>query len=146
MSAEEAAPRAVMSKHGEEFFRCAEAAMIREVIQKYSAANSEPVVISLGGGVPDNRFLSANEVKSLGVLVNLIVDPEVAYSRIAANGIPPFLAGDDPHGKFLELAAARMERYAQLADVQINIDQDISAECLSKKIYEQLLSDGFVRR
>ena len=145
MSAEEASPRAVMSKHGEVFFRRAEAAMIREVLQEYSSEEKEPVVISLGGGVPSNKFLSSDEVKALGTLVNLIVDPEIAYSRIASGGIPPFLAGDDPHGKFLKLSAERMSLYAELADVQVNIACDMSAECLNEKIYEQLLRDSFLR-
>ncbi|MBO5722119.1 MAG: hypothetical protein J6S19_03285 [Lentisphaeria bacterium] len=133
----DAAPRAVMKRHGEEFFRKFEA----EVMQMLIADNdSAPAVLALGGGVPDNPFLEISELKKLGTMVYLEVAPEEAFKRIAAGGIPPFLAGDDPFGKFQELYQKRSPRYEALADLTVKVEPGTAAPELNEKIYQLLKS------
>lgn len=138
---EDISPRWIMRQHGEEFFRRTEAETVLEVLQNNPAGGS---VLALGGGVPENRFLTPQNIKSLGVLVHLLVDPEIAYSRVLAGGLPPFLAGEDPHGKFMDMARARMQKYSLLADLQINIPADTGADHLNNLIFEQLVKNGFL--
>ena len=95
-------------------------------------------VLSLGGGVADNVFLSTEELKKLGTLVYLKIDPETAYKRIEAGGIPPFLAGSDPHGKFLQICQKRMPRCEELADVIAEVPADGDADALSAVILTEL--------
>lgn len=138
-------PRAIMQKHGEEFFRRLEAETIKAFLAQ-SVQAEKPCVMSLGGGVPCNAFLTGKEVKSLGVLVHLVIDPETAFSRIAAGGIPPFLAGDDPHRKFMLLAGERMQLYNRIADINVQIPPDPVAGEVSDFIYQQLVKNGFVQQ
>jgi len=137
-TAAEAAPRAIMQKHGEGFFRRFEAAVIRDFL---SEKRQTKAVIALGGGVPCNDFLSIQELKALGTLICLNTDMEVAFKRIAAGGIPPFLQGDDPHKKFMELYRKRMPRYLQIADMVIEANNESAAGILSEKIYNTLLKE-----
>ena len=141
--AAESTPRAIMQKHGEEFFRRIEAETVKAFLQQEKSGNC---VIASGGGLPCNSFLSDEEIKSLGVLVHLLIAPEVAYQRIAAGGVPPFLAGNDPFGKFMDMASTRIQRYNELADVQIHIPPNPDAEDLSDFIYGQLIENGFLRQ
>jgi shikimate kinase len=85
---EKAAPRAIMQRHGEDFFRRFEAGVIREFLKNKP---EKPCVLALGGGVADNAFLTVGELKELGFLIFLKIDPEIAYKRIVAGGLPPFL-------------------------------------------------------
>ena len=141
VSAAEATARAIMKKHGEEFFRRFEADVIRCFLTR---SVSQDCVLALGGGVPCNPFLSTEELKSLGTMVYLDVPPETAYERIAAGGIPPFLQGDDPHGKFLAMYNARTPRYRELADVVMDVPVSGAAEDLHEKIYNCLLEKSLV--
>ena len=101
-AAGDATPRAIMKKHGEDFFRRFEA----EVIQEYLHGNQKNGdVLALGGGVPCNEYLTTEELKQLGVLLHLAIPADTAFKRIAAGGIPPFLQGEDPFGNFLKLYA-----------------------------------------
>lgn len=140
-AAVEAAPRAIMQKHGEEFFRKFEAEVMRQLI---ADKDSAPTVLALGGGVPDNPFLEIIELKKLGTMVYLEVAPEVAFKRIAAGGIPPFLAGDDPYGKFQELYKKRSPRYEALADLTVKVEPGTAAPELNEKIYQLLKSRNFL--
>lgn len=130
-----ATARAIMKKHGEEFFREFEAGVIRDFLLNKSTENC---VLSLGGGVADNVFLSTEELKKLGTLVYLKIDPEIAYKRIEDGGIPPFLAGSDPHGKFLQICQKRMPRCEELADVIAEVPANGDAEALSAAILTEL--------
>ena len=134
-SAEDSTPRAVMKRHGEEFFRKFEAAVLRDFL---SSNQYDNCVLSLGGGAADNAFLTTEDLKKLGTLIYLKIDPEVAYKRIAAGGIPPFLAGDDPHGKFMQICQKRMPRCEELADLIVDVAEYSNAEALSEAILRKL--------
>ena len=140
-SAAESTARAIMQKHGEEFFRRFEAGVIRDFLQQQRAGDC---VLALGGGVPCNTFLSDEELKSLGTMVFLNVAPETAYKRIIAGGIPPFLQGSDPHEKFLAMYEKRTPRYCELADIAIDVPEDGEAAVLAEKVYNCLLDKSLV--
>ena len=135
-TAAEAKARAVMQKHGEEFFRRFEAGVIRDIL---NTRRVEHCVLALGGGVPCNPFLSNEELKALGTLVYLDISPETAYKRIIAGGVPPFLQGSDPHEKFLAMYEKRTPRYRELADIIIAVPENPDAGSLSDFIYNTLL-------
>ena len=132
---EKAAPRAIMQRHGEEFFRRFEAGVIREFLKNKP---EKPCVLALGGGVADNAFLTVGELKELGFLIFLKIDPEIAYKRIVVGGLPPFLQCDDPHGKFLQICQKRMPRCEELADLIVTIQGDGDPEDLAANIFAQL--------
>ncbi len=135
---EAASPRAVMIRHGEDFFRQAEAAALRDFHAQPEAADA---VLALGGGVPVNPCLSTAELKALGFLVYLEVSPEAAYSRIVRNGIPPFLAGGDPRAKFFDMYEIRTPRYAEIADWRLAVPDGMSSARL-----DSLIRDGLRTR
>lgn len=137
-SAVEATARSIMQRHGEEFFRRFEAEVIRVFLNRQS---SESCVLALGGGVPCNTFLSSDELKALGTLIYLDIAPDIAYKRIAAGGIPPFLQGSDPYGKFMTMFEKRTPRYRELADITVNVPENPEAEKLSESIYKTLLEE-----
>ena len=66
--------------------------------------------------------------------------------RIAAGGIPPFLAGDDPFGKFTAMAEKRMKRYEEISDMQIHLPCDVPADDVNVFIYRQLIDNGFLKQ
>ena len=135
-SREEAAPRAIMLRHGEDFFRRFEADVIRKIL---NSSVDNACVLALGGGVPDNPFLCSAELKKLGVLVYLDVAPRLAFERIAAGGIPPFLAGEDPRGKFMNLFEKRTPRFREIADITVKVPAEPVAEDLCGVIYKELV-------
>ena len=132
-----AAPREIMKRHGGEFFRQFEA----EVIRSWLRENHCNTVLALGGGVPVNTFLSTAELKALGYWIYLDVAKEIAFDRIMAGGTPPFLAGSDPYGKFLAMFEERSLRYAELADLQIKVPQNIAAEAVHELIAAELIKN-----
>ena len=140
-SPEDSTPRAIMLRHGEEFFRKFEAGVIRNFLND-SADNA--CVLALGGGVPGNPFLSKDELKKLGVLVYLDIAPDLAFERIAAGGIPPFLAGDDPRGKFMELFEKRTPRFREIADITIQVPAEPVADDLCNSIYNELADKSLI--
>ena len=132
-----AAPREIMKRHGGEFFRQFEAEVIRDWLRK----NHRNTVLALGGGVPVNSFLSTLELKKLGYWIYLDVAGDIAYERIVAGGIPPFLAGSDPYEKFQAMYEERSLRYAELADLQIKVLQSIAAEKVHELIAAELIKN-----
>ena len=140
-AAGDATPRAIMKKHGEDFFRRFEA----EVIQEYLHGNQKNGdVLALGGGVPCNEYLTTEELKQLGVLLHLAIPADTAFKRIAAGGIPPFLQGEDPFGNFLKLYDKRVPRYNEVADIVINLPDETVKSEVADFIYNSLIENNFL--
>jgi len=128
--------RLIMQKHGEEFFRRYEADSLRRFMFHPAASRS---VLSLGGGVVTNPNLTRDELKSLGFIVMLDLAPEIAYARIAKEGLPPFLTGcDDPEAKFLKLAAERRAACLALSDAVIALPEELPAQEVTKLVTDTL--------
>lgn len=140
-AAGDATPRAIMKKHGEDFFRRFEA----EVIQEYLHGNQKNGdVLALGGGVPCNEYLTTEELKQLGVLLHLAISADTAFKRIAAGGIPPFLQGEDPFRNFLKLYDKRVPRYNEVADILINLPDETVKSEVADFIYNSLIENNFL--
>jgi shikimate kinase len=86
--------RTLFKEWGEEEFRRREALLLAGL------ESQVPGVISLGGGAL-LRQENQKTVKKLGTLIWCDIDDRTAFQRIAAGGLPPFLAGEaDPFEKF----------------------------------------------
>ena len=133
-------PREIMKKHGDDFFRRFEAGVIRDLIAEHSSGT----VVALGGGVPCNAFLDADELKKLGVNVYLEVTAQTAFERIVADGIPPFLQDGDPWKAFQQMYEERLPYYSRIADLHISVKDEEPAELLSDFIYNELNKNGFL--
>ena len=130
--------REIMTAHGAEFFRRLEASVVS------AECRGENRVLALGGGVPVNPFLDAGKIKALGFLVWLDVDAESAFARIAAGGIPPFLAGDDPHETFMKQYRERAARYRELADWRLQVAPGAAPEEVHRAVAAGLKELGIV--
>lgn len=137
----DAQPRRIVQKHGEEFFRRLEADTILKMLDD-SADNCR--VIALGGGVLSNKFLSRDVLKKLGVLIYLNIDSQIAWERVAAGGIPPFLTGEDPQQKFLNLCRERSVILQAAADVIVDVPDRIGETDLSAMIYDVLKNNRMI--
>ena len=111
---------------GEEAFRQKEAAVIRELTQRHPLG-----IFALGGGALSNPFFTAEDRKKLGFICCLDVPDEVAYRRVAREGLPPFLQGEkDPFGAFCRMNDARREVFRREAHA-----------CIVPDVFERLASD-----
>lgn len=75
-----------------------------------------PQVISTGGGASDNERL-VSLMRESGTIIYLAVEESALLTRILRNGIPPFLATEDPGASFSLLFAERDARYRQISDI-----------------------------
>lgn len=113
----------IFEKQGEEAFRQKETELLREW-----AGSDHSRVLSVGGGTPlreENREL----LKKCGTVVYLRVQPETVYQRLKGDTTRPLLQCEDPLGRIRELLLAREEKYAECADIIIDVDELAEAEC-----------------
>ena len=130
------AVREIFRAMGEEAFRGLEAATVRALV------SAGPKVIALGGGAVSNPGLTEKELKSLGKIVWLDVPDETAYRRIAAEGLPPFLAdAPDPRRRFAEINAERRRRFRRLADITFEMDEELAPDEAAKRLAAMLEGD-----
>lgn len=134
-------PRQIYTRHGEDYFRKLEAEAVSTLAEPGRCGR----VIALGGGVPANPYLDVALLRHLGVCVYLKIDPGIAYARVAAGGLPPFLQAEpDPYRKFLEIGAARDVFYTACADLIFDIDADESADAVFSKLCKVLSAKGML--
>ena len=118
--------REIFKSEGEEYFRKLEASVLGKL-----AGSPEKKVIALGGGALSNPFFTAEDRKKLGFICCLDVPDEVAYRRVAREGLPPFLQGEkDPFGAFCRMNDARREVFRREAHA-----------CIVPDVFERLASD-----
>lgn len=104
--------REIFKTEGEEYFRKMEAGILEEL-----AASSQKQVIALGGGAFSNVFVTDRVKQELGFTVWLDVNDRIAYERIKAEGLPPFLQNcEDPERAFAEMNVARKEVFGKWCD------------------------------
>lgn len=101
--------------HGEEYFRNAEANLLKELQTKKN------VVISCGGGTP-LREENVVEMKKNGKVVLLTAKPETIFERVKNNHDRPLLENNKSVEFIEELMLKRKDKYIAAADVVIETD------------------------
>ena len=107
----------IFAREGEEYFREAETALLKEIKERTYAR-----IISVGGGTPvrpQNREL----LKQCGTVVYLRVRPETVYERLKNDTTKPLLQCEDPLNKIKTLLEARKDAYEECADIVIDVDE-----------------------
>ena len=106
--------REIFSVEGEEFFRKMEAKVLTEL-----ADAPQKKVIAVGGGAFSNPFVGEQLKTTLGFKVWLDTDDAVAFERIRAEGLPPFLQNtEDPEKAFTEMNLARKAVFSAQCDAR----------------------------
>ena len=106
--------REIFSAEGEEFFRKLEAEALAGV-----ANSPQRQVIALGGGALSNPFVEDRVKEDLGFKVWLDTDDKIAFERIMAKGVPPFLQNvSNPEEAFREMNIPRKALFASICDVR----------------------------
>ncbi len=119
---------------GNEEFRRREALAVQAL-----AASGQEAVVALGGGAPMNPAVRTEWLHSLGRIVLLDIAPAIAFRRILAGGLPPFLAtAEDPEKEFLRMCDERLAVYRRLADVVHHIEEDSTPEQEADRIMAAL--------
>ena len=107
--------------HGEEYFREAETALLRETARRTN------LIVSCGGGAP-LREENVRLMKESGVIVLLTAEPETISRRLLAAYRRPLL-GDIENIRFISgLLAAREEAYRKAADLIVRTDEKTPEE------------------
>lgn len=106
----------IFSKYGEPFFRDLETQELTILL-----AEEQPMVISVGGGLPmreENRAL----LKELGVVVFLEASEEELVRRLKSSSGRPMLEGGNLRERIHTLMNERMDRYVSASTVRIFTD------------------------
>ena len=120
--------RDLCRKIGEPSFRRLEAETLARLAETPHAGR----VVALGGGAAGNAFIDPAVWRKLGRLIYLDLDPETAYRRIEAAGLPPFLAETpDPHAAFLARHREQDRFWRQHADRIVKIAAEESVEAVA---------------
>ncbi len=126
--------RQIYQKIGADAFRRLEARAVSGLLN----SDGPDTVCALGGGAVSNPFMPA-AWRERGLVVYLKASPLVMYSRVAAGGLPPFLAGaDDPAKAFSALCAEREPAFEAAADCVFRLDMQASAEDNSAALFNFL--------
>lgn len=106
----------IFSRHGEEYFRDMETAVLKNLLAK---GTPEIGIISTGGGIV-KRKKNRKLLKKLGFVVWINLSPEVAFERIQHNKNRPLLQTEDPFGTLSRIMEERMPLYSEVADLIID--------------------------
>lgn len=129
-SGESLSVREIYRKLGEEAFRRLEVRALRSLFTEGSGR-----IIALGGGVLSNPFLSGVDRENMGFLCCIDVSDRIAYERILAGGLPPFLQEKaDPFQAFCEMNSVRRTVFRREADLIIESDPETTPEKTAEKI------------
>jgi shikimate kinase len=127
--------RNIILKHGPELFFEIENTILSELIWL------KDCVIATGGGCPlreeNRKFLS-----QLGTSIYLKTDPEVAFNRMKAKGIPLFLRPDPSLDNLKRIWKDRHAVYESLADYELE-NSNLSIEKTAERIIA-ILKDNSV--
>ncbi len=134
---EKSSCREIFRRHGEAFFRKLEAEVIAALAD--AAPETGTRVTALGGGVPSNTLITREMLHRLGFCVFLEIDAETAFRRVAAGGLPPFLAGAaDAEKCFAELYRTRSDFYRECADLTVPIRGEEPEETVTARLVAAL--------
>lgn len=111
----------IFEKFGEDHFRDIESQLILDL------GNTEPVIVSCGGGVvirPEN----SQYMKKSGKVVFLTAKPETIFERVCHSKDRPILNGNMNVEFIADLMGKRLPLYEAAADVMIHTDGKSIAE------------------
>ena len=120
----------IFKTHGEEKFREAETAALRELSEKSGA------VVVTGGGIvlrPENLEL----LRALGTVVHLRADEETLFRRISRRDSRPLLRTENPRATVGELLRVRLPVYQEVADVDVDTS-NLTHEQVAKRILKKI--------
>jgi shikimate kinase len=120
----------IFENEGEEAFREAETAALRELADKRGA------IITTGGGIllrPENADL----VRQLGTVVHLEADEETLFRRINRRTTRPLLRTENPRATLTELLRMRLPLYQAAADLQVDTSL-LTHDEVAKKILNHI--------
>lgn len=116
----------IFEKKGEPYFRSCETALLE------SFAQSEPCIVSCGGGVPI-REENVAAMRRSGTVVLLTARPEVILERVKDDHNRPLLEGHKDIPYITQLMEQRRPKYEAAADVVVDTS-DLSVEEVSREI------------
>ena len=119
----------IFAQKGEPYFRACETALLE------SFAQSEPCVVSCGGGVP-MREENVAAMKRSGTVVLLTARPEVILERVKDDHSRPLLEGHKDIPYITSLMEQRRPKYEAAADLVVDTS-DISVEEVCQEILQQ---------
>ena len=105
----------IFEKYGEDHFRDIESQLILDL------GNTEPVIVSCGGGVVI-RQENSQYMKKSGKVVFLTAKPETIFERVRYSKDRPILNGNMNVEFIADLMAKRLPLYEAAADVVIQTD------------------------
>ncbi len=105
----------IFEKYGEDHFRDIESQLILDL------GNTEPVIVSCGGGVVI-RQENSQYMKKSGKVVFLTAKPETIFERVRYSKERPILNGNMNVEFIADLMAKRLPLYEAAADVMIHTD------------------------
>jgi shikimate kinase len=106
----------IFAAHGEETFREAETAALRELSGK------EQTIVVTGGGIV-LRQENVALLHELGTIVYLSADEETLFARISRRSTRPLLQTANPRATLTELFAKRLPFYRDAADLEVDTSQ-----------------------
>lgn len=133
------------ASEGKEAFWSVEYNVTKEYVDTFEG---NFLLVATGGGVVDNKPLF-EYMRKEGTLLYLWVDKEVAFQRIVANGLPPFLDKASPKESFYHLFLHRDALYRKFCDYMVELYdyQNLSEQTLLlKKQVEKIIEDGHICR
>lgn len=100
-------------------------------------------VIALGGGALSNPYFTDGDRALLGFLCCLDVPDEVAFERVAREGLPPFLVKEsDPFSAFCKSNKVRRDIFRKTADLLFMADPSSNPEENATKILSAVKDAG----
>lgn len=118
----------IFEEKGEEYFRNAETALLKEV------SNTGNAVVSCGGGTP-MRDNNVEEMKRNGVVVLLTAEPETVFNRVKHSSNRPLLNNNMSVEYIAELMEKRRDRYEKAADFSVATDDREKSEIAEEIIH-----------
>lgn len=116
----------IFSQHGEQYFRCLETELIKELNQSLDNA-----VISTGGGLPVQKE-NAKLLLELGCVVFLKISKEEVLERLKDDGTRPLLQGESVEDKVRLLLQERTPKYEQVSHWTVGVDQKTIDQVVKK--------------
>lgn len=119
----------IFTRKGEPYFRACETALLK------GFAQSEPCIVSCGGGVP-MREENVQAMRACGRVVLLTARPEVILDRVKDDHSRPLLEGHKDVPYIAALMEQRRPKYEAAADVVVDTS-DLNVEEVCREILRQ---------